>query len=906
MELALSEDQVLFRDTSRKFLESSCSTAEVRRLAEVAQGGFDRAWWRQGAELGWTSMLVPEADGGGSISGLGLVDLALVAHEMGRFVAPGPLVPVNVVASALARSGTAAQKDRVLPGLLAGSAVAAWCLGARAAGVDGGGQVVAAIEPDGRRWRLRGRSAAVEAAGQADTLLVTAVSDEGLVQCLVPAGAPGLRVEPMRSLDLVRRHAVLCFEDVVVEEADVLGAPGQAAADVEHQLRQAVVLQCAEMAGALARVVALTVEYASARYSFGRPLASYQALKHRFADLEMWRQVAQATAAAAAMAVATSSGSAPELVSVAKATIGSRAHLMVQDCVQLHGGIGVTWDHDLHLYLRRVVSDRATYGTPDEHLARIASLIIEGSHAHRDAAAHILGGAADHHDEAGHVLGAGPAAETAAGPAAETEAGPAAETGAAAGTVPGSDAGDRAARDAVRHDGAASRGTPGAAVPGAAVTTPGAAVTTPTAAVTTLAPAASVDPEREEEDVAAFRERARRWLAANMPRLPAGYDNRRLALEDESGERARALQRTLFDGGFGGICFPVAYGGAGLTRAHQQAFNEESRPYQMPVAFNVPTRSILAPTLLDFGTEAQKRRHIPAILRGDELWVQFLSEPSGGSDLAGLVTRATADGDVFVLNGSKIWSTGAMRADYAMCLARTNWHVPKHRGLTMFIVKIHQPGIEVRQIEMANGSAEFCQEFFDDVAVPASDVVGEVNDGWTVASRLLFHERDAVGGGSPYISGVSMGTADRGGQRYDLVDLARETGQLDDPRVRSLVAEARAGERIQQQLVDWVTIGIRAGAMPAAATALTKLLAALITERRRDIGLDIAGLGAVAWPEGDPMGSWGTEYLVRQGVSLGGGSNEMQRNIISERVLGMPREHAADRDKPFDEVRHNA
>ena len=136
----------------------------------------------------------------------------------------------------------------------------------------------------------------------------------------------------------------------------------------------------------------------------------------------------------------------------------------------------------------------------------------------------------------------------------------------------------------------------------------------------------------------------------------------------------------------------------------------------------MPTFGIMAATLLDFGTEAQKRRHIPAILEGVELWVQFLSEPSGGSDLAGLVTRATRDGDVFILNGSKIWSSGAHRADYALCLARTDFHAPKHRGLTCFIVEIHQPGIDVRQIKMVNGSNEFCQEFFDDVAIPADNV----------------------------------------------------------------------------------------------------------------------------------------------------------------------------------------
>jgi len=414
-----------------------------------------------------------------------------------------------------------------------------------------------------------------------------------------------------------------------------------------------------------------------------------------------------------------------------------------------------------------------------------------------------------------------------------------------------------------------------------------------------------MDDATEVEDVGAFRLRARQWLAQAMPRLPRGIDNRQLVQQDEMGEEARRLQRLLFDGGFAGICFPRQYGGLGLTRAHQQAFTQESLAYQMPTLFNVPTLSILAPTLLDFGTEAQKERHLPAILRGDELWVQFLSEPSGGSDLAGLVTQATRDGDVFVLNGSKIWSSGAFRSDYAMCLARTDPHVPKHQGLTMFILKIHQPGIEVQRIKMVSGLAEFCQEFFDDVVIPAEDVIGQVNDGWTVATRLLFHERDAVGGGSPYISGAVVGNAEDGGQRSDLADLARSTGQADDPVVRQLVAEGRVNDRVQQQLSERVTTGIRTGALSNPAGALPRLFAGTKNERHFDIGLQIAGPAAGAWAAGDPAGLWGELYLTRQSSSLGGGSTEMARNIISERVLGMPREYAADRGRPFDEVRHN-
>jgi alkylation response protein AidB-like acyl-CoA dehydrogenase len=372
---------------------------------------------------------------------------------------------------------------------------------------------------------------------------------------------------------------------------------------------------------------------------------------------------------------------------------------------------------------------------------------------------------------------------------------------------------------------------------------------------------------------------------------------------DSDGVRARELQRMLFDGGFTGICYPVEYGGQGLSPAHQRAFSEESAPYEMPIVFNTPALTICAPTILDFGTEEQKRRHLPAILSGDELWVQFLSEPTGGSDLAGLVTRADKDGDVWILNGSKIWSTGAYRADYALCLARTDWHATKHRGLTMFIVKIHQPGIDLQQIEMVNGSKEFCQEFFSDVALPQADVVGQVNDGWTVASRLLFHERDAVGGGSPYASGIGPGT--RSGPQNDVIELAQAVGKHNDSHVRQLVAEARVNERVQQQLISRVTTGLRTGQFPGPAGSIPRLYAAMNNERRVDIELEIAGSGAAVWDGDDVTGRYGTVFLQRQGGSLGGGSNEMQRNIISERVLGMPREYAADRDRPFDEVRHN-
>ena len=404
------------------------------------------------------------------------------------------------------------------------------------------------------------------------------------------------------------------------------------------------------------------------------------------------------------------------------------------------------------------------------------------------------------------------------------------------------------------------------------------------------------------EDLDAYRQRLRAWLAENMPKLAPGADWDPLRDDDDRASRARELQRRLYDGGFAGICYPREYGGQGLPIEYQRVFDQESQGYELPALFSVPTLSICGPTVLEFGTEAQKQRYIPAFIRGDELWVQFMSEPSGGSDMAGALTRATRDGDVFLLNGSKIWSTYAYRSDFALCLARTNWDVPKHRGLTMFIVPIHHPGITVNQIKMVDGTEEFCEEFFDDAAIPAENVLGQVDDGWTVATRLLFHERAAVGGASPYTSGRSAGRTET--LVDDLVELAKARGKGDDPLVRRLIGQVEALSIVQGQLAQRVRAGLETGHFAGPAGSLVRLFAGTASVERAKIALEIAGDEAVVW-DADADGRFGLAYIRRQSSSLGGGSTEMARNIISERVLGMPREYAADRDVAFREVRRN-
>ena len=406
------------------------------------------------------------------------------------------------------------------------------------------------------------------------------------------------------------------------------------------------------------------------------------------------------------------------------------------------------------------------------------------------------------------------------------------------------------------------------------------------------------------ESVHEFAARARVWLAVNVPKATKhrafvhGNDEEELA----GVQRARDIQRTLFDGGFAGICFPRAYGGQGLSHAHQRAFNAEAASYDMPSVLNVPTFVPCAAMLLEFGSEEQKLRHIPAILRGEEIWMQFLSEPSGGSDVAGALTTAVRDGDEWIINGSKIWTTGAWFSDYGLCLLRTNWDVPKHSGLSVFIVEIDHPDMEVQRIEMLNGSREFCQEYMLDMRVPDSARVGEVDDGWTIGRRWMFHERNAMGGGSPYTSGAPHGQEEVEGSEDPLFRLARSTGRLDDPRVQEFLGEAVALREAGKALSSRVGHGMASGYFTEAASGIARLMHAVVGERIVDIRLELAGASAAAWSESDAEAGVGTSYLMRQTGSIGGGTTEMARNNISERMLGMPRERTLDKEVPFREV----
>jgi alkylation response protein AidB-like acyl-CoA dehydrogenase len=373
MDFDLTADQRLFRATTREFLAKEMPLTRVRELANSGVG-FEADWWRRGTELGWSSMTVTPEAGGDSISGEGLTDTCIVAEEMGRLVSPGPLTGTNVVAAALSEAESADEHAEVISALMTGEGVASWAAYEPRRGW-------APLEPavraarSGSGYVLSGVKDRVDGGDQADYFLVTAAGPDGLMQFIVPATAPGATVSTEGSLDLVRHYARLELKDVAVPGGGVVSPAGPAEAAVNRQVQIAVALQCAETVGAVQRVFEFTVQWAFDRYSFGRPLASYQALKHRFADMKMWLEACLATASAAAHAAAMRADEADELASVAKSYIGQRATDIIQDCVQLHGGIGVTWEHDIHLYLRRATVNRTMFGTSGEHRQRLAGIL---------------------------------------------------------------------------------------------------------------------------------------------------------------------------------------------------------------------------------------------------------------------------------------------------------------------------------------------------------------------------------------------------------------------------------------------------------------------------------------------------------------------------------------------------
>lgn len=365
MQLDLTDDQALFHETTLRFVETELPLTKSRELHDHPDG-YDRAWLGKAAELGWYSLLVPEALGGGSVSDAGILDAALVADTLGRHVQPAPFVPMNVVASTLAGAESPRLHNEVLPGIISGEIVATWAFGDVAGGLDGGAGVLA--DDTGGTLRLHGTRGFVQDARAADQILVTATRNGESIQALVPTDSDGLTFRALQGLDLSRRFAHVELDGVAVPDDAIVKA------DFDEQLNLAVVLNVAETVGAMDALFEMTVAYAKDRIAFGRPIGSFQAIKHLLADLALGLETCKAGAVAAATAAAAADPLTSEIVSMTAAYVGDVGHDLAQECLQIHGGIGYAWEHDLHLLLRRIQTNCALYGEPTWHRERVCRI----------------------------------------------------------------------------------------------------------------------------------------------------------------------------------------------------------------------------------------------------------------------------------------------------------------------------------------------------------------------------------------------------------------------------------------------------------------------------------------------------------------------------------------------------
>lgn len=391
-------------------------------------------------------------------------------------------------------------------------------------------------------------------------------------------------------------------------------------------------------------------------------------------------------------------------------------------------------------------------------------------------------------------------------------------------------------------------------------------------------------------DEAAFRLEARSWLSTHArPKAAIGGE-----LADHSHDlgghiqKCRDWQRVLFDHGWAGITWPKKFGGRGASPVQAAIFAEEMAQFDVSTGAFAVSIGMVGPTLIAHGTPEQQERHLQPILRGEEVWCQLFSEPGSGSDLASLATRAVRDGDDWVVNGQKVWTSFGQFADYAILLARTDVDAPKHAGITYFVLDMKTPGIEVRPITQITGVQHFNEVFLSDVRIPHTGVLGEVNAGWKVAQTTLSNERSHIG------SGGGSWTVDQ------LIDAARRRGLDSDPRVRQRLAAAY----IRSETLRYLGLRMRTAMsqlkMPGPEMLTLKLAFANHWRITGDLAAEVTGAGGMLWGDDAPdANQWGQQLLSQFAIRIGGGTDEIQRNIIAERGLGLPREPQTDKDLPW-------
>ena len=776
MNFERTEEQQMLADQVKRLMEEQASPDRLRELIDSGSE-WDEALWAALAEMGLLGAAIPEEFGG---LGMSRLDQAVISECLGSAPAPVPFHSSVVLAGeALILAGSQDQQSRYLPGIASGETIAT--LAYSEGGNNWSAGSFAAKYSDGR---LNGFKDPVADAGIASVVIVVAEENGAPVLVLVDPGAAGITKTRLRSFDELRAHYRLDFADAAAEKLT-----GANAADILGTLFDRAAVQAAfEAVGGAERCLRMARDYAMERQIFGRPLASYQAIKHKLADIATAIELARSTALNAGWCADNDLAGLGYAASAARLTAIAAYEPAARENIQVHGGIGYTFEANCHFHYRR---------------ERTVSLSLGG----REYWA------------------------------------------------------DRLLANRVNK-----------------------------------AAAADVSAEDTPEQ-AAYRAAAKAWLKANAPEFEKPKQGK--WTDHEEVAMGRAWQKRLKEGGYAGILLPEKVGGRGGTFMEALIFSEEVAEYNLPTGPYLGIGLGMAlPVIAKHGTPEQIERYASATLRGEMTWCQLFSEPSAGSDLANLRTRAVRDGDDWIVNGQKVWSSWAHHADQGILITRTDPSLPKHKGLTFFVLDMKTPGIEVRPIRQISGESDFNETFFTDVRIPDSCRLGEVGEGWACAMTVLMGERLNQGGNHGDDGGIAA-----------LVRFAEETDRngaraIDSAHVRTQLAAWLAEEEAEIHFQSRLRGMVARGENPGALAAMVKLAFASRYQKSAGFAMEMRGQSAIGYAADDSESHriW-FDYIWATALRVAGGADEVLRNQISERVLDMPGEIRADKNVPFDQLK---
>ena len=762
----------LLADSVSAYTRAETGLQRMRRLRDT-RPGFERAAWRELAQLGWTGILIPERFGG---AGLGFAHMRIVAEGLARILAPEPLTASAVLAvRALVHGSNEALKSAELPKLAAGDTVAAVAWQEQPDDRLPDAVDTTATEQDGD-WVLAGTKRFVTPIEDVDAYVVSARAREGLMLAWVPASSSGIHAEPHSRADGSFSQSIR-FDNVRVAASAVIASGESAQAALVRAIDEANVMVCAELFGIMDQALKIAFDYLRTRVQFGRAIGSFQALQHRSVDLWMQKELAIGALDDAVRTLDMSDDVRARALAVsrAKSRCADAALLLTRESIKLHGAIGYADECDVGQYLQRALVLSAWLGNGASHRRRYAGL----------------------------------------------------------------------------------------------------ADPPPSTSRSTQKPTRESPPDTDWNAMSddEFRREVRSFFEAHYPE-ELRYLQRRVRWHE-----IKDWSLLMSKKGWIAPAWPREHGGMGLTPAKFIIFLEEQERWGIARAPDMGVL-MLGPVLMRFGSEAQKREYLPQVISCEHVWCQGYSEPNAGSDLASLRTTAVADGDHYVINGSKIWTSLAQDASHMFLLARTDATAKRQEGISFFMLDLKTPGIRLRPIRNLSGHEEFCQEFFDNVRIPKANLVGELNKGWTVAKALLGFER--LNNGSPRRAQYPL---------LKLAAMARARGVWDDPefqfkytRLRLDVADLGSA---YQRFADVV----RKGGTPGPESSFLKVWSGESLQRLAELAVETAGAeGATRGLldfDGEPVDVLGPFYHLF-GATTASGTNDIQRNIIAKRVLELP------------------